>query len=498
MIDKKQCIYEMKNSKHLIAFSFIIYFLSFPFLNLINYERARIDYLLFPIFILFLSSFILPWYIFRFTTDKRALDTFYSLGIKRKKYFDTKIFLTILIMIIPYIINLILGLIILYLNNLYTNTFAEIIKFSILALILAILLLGFNLWAFNKANSLLDGILINIAYHVLPAIMILCFVYIADGMYAGNRAYLLSNKINYISLIYNIGIVLSYFFEKINIAQAGTSYINSKLDLTALIVILIITIFSWVLFYIEINKRRAEASGQLSNNIFAYPGLNLLALISLMLTANYYNSENIVNMFAIYTIIFIIYLIANFIYKREIKISFKIVGIFIFIAILSNIFAYTIVKTEFFKLPYRYTSNYKFINVSFRYSLNKESEDLELEVRVKDKNDIKLLQEIQDKCVKNYYMLLENKKAKREMADKAWSCINFTYEINSKKSLGYSYYYIQNTDMDIFLKELDEHGIKYKSTIYNYSDDGDYTSKDIYLSYKELLETKGYKNMMEK
>ena len=127
------------------------------------------------IFITGIMCFLVPFSVFYYIHDKRAVDTFYSLPISRKKLLCTGLLFCILVIYL----SLMLCVIVFALS-----TKMHILKFvyvAVVALLAISTLVLFNVAIFTLANNTIDGIVILGAYTLLPL-----FLYWAGSLFISN------------------------------------------------------------------------------------------------------------------------------------------------------------------------------------------------------------------------------------------------------------------------------------------------------------------------
>ena len=316
-------------------------------------------------------AFILPLVIFSYVHDKRAVDTYFSLNVSRKSLLFTGLIfclwtcfssylVTIIITAIGYLVS---GILVTYLKTLLLALLISFISYT--------LVIVFNTFVYLFANSIVDGIIVLIAYYFLPlALYIMAITF--QGTFLVGVSYVeetLSNYLAYLSpitlSIYNfLGVGL---FGEINI-NVSISYI--------IVSIIYIVIFAILLFKTFIS-RKVERAGNYSDYFFAYPFvITCYTIICLFAIASMYRKlTDDYSFIILYLLLFIAYLAGNFIYKRKFKLSKAQTIMFCIGVVLSLLFNIACEKTHGFGLSYAY--HFEYGKVSYVFYSNDIKDDLD-------------------------------------------------------------------------------------------------------------------------
>ena len=119
-----------------------------------NFYSNYTAYYLYLIFI-FILTYLLPAYNYRFLWSKKSVDTFLALPIKRKEMFNTLNLFNLIELLIPYIINLVICILILIFKGISFN-FGHCLIFVLISIMLLACNMMFNSLICLKCNNFID------------------------------------------------------------------------------------------------------------------------------------------------------------------------------------------------------------------------------------------------------------------------------------------------------------------------------------------------------
>lgn len=125
-------------------------------------------FLIILFFVMFIVAFLLPIYLFHFLWNRREMDLYSCVGMKRKTFFTNIFFLGILYLWAFPGISLIITIPIIQVNFLDWEVLSIIGKIFTLTL----LLYSFNTWAAIVSHSRLDAIILTVCYFIIPILLI--------------------------------------------------------------------------------------------------------------------------------------------------------------------------------------------------------------------------------------------------------------------------------------------------------------------------------------
>ena len=124
------------------------------------------------LFMLGALCYIVPTLVYSFKMNKRSVDAYYSLPLKREKLFLAKSALGLVLTLVPFTVAYWLGFFALLVRegNPYQMTYYVPTYFG--ALFYGIMLFGVNAFVFTRANKTSDGVLFTIAYAFIGSLIV--------------------------------------------------------------------------------------------------------------------------------------------------------------------------------------------------------------------------------------------------------------------------------------------------------------------------------------
>ncbi|MDO4198568.1 MAG: hypothetical protein Q4D13_06245 [Erysipelotrichaceae bacterium] len=358
--------YLFKSKKVMVVFSSLIYLLIA--ISAADYNASFIIYIYAVVL-----CFVLPALMFMHVHDKRAADTYYSLPLKRTVILITTILFIWLIIYIPYLVALVIARLRAYSFIFDITYFAS--GFGLLTLIVV------NTCLYMFANNVFDGVVMMIAYEVLPLILHSVLSSFMYAFVAGFSSGMIS-FIEYLSPVVTAFYLTNCFDSSLSIRLY--SFISSSAFLI---------VFSYILYKLYTN-REAENANSESSNPLAYPLIIKLYtfLIIMFFTGSCFDSVNVLQCFMDnifwYVIVFALFVAAHFIYKRKFYFHWKMPAFYIGAIIVSVLFGLICQSTRGFNLSYTYNRTYKYGNINI-YSNSFDYEGLqEIRAYAKEKTGI--------------------------------------------------------------------------------------------------------------
>lgn len=307
----------------------------------------------------------LPIFLLSFMHHKRSVDVYLALPISRRQQLLSSVFFAWLLAYGWFL----LGTLIIWL--LKGNGFVELLSRWAQVqpwMMFSLAILIFVTAAFYmSANNVFDGIVMVIAYYVVPVFITLVFQLFINDMIAGQY---------YSGTFSNIG---KWFSPLFMAAENGWSLLEGHefpfswsyfwlLSAYGLLAVLALH-FSFI-------KRKSERAEQISDSFFAYPFvINIYALLILLVFGFTVVSQTSQDMFLFYMLLFFVYIIASFIYRRSLKISWRPIALFLGMVVITLGFSFIGWKTHGFGLSHVYrldTDRY----LVYEYSAEVDPENL--------------------------------------------------------------------------------------------------------------------------
>lgn len=333
MFSKEYMSYLLNSKKILIVFISLIFMLLGIVSN--SYVAHIINYLFAA-----LLCFVLPGLMFMHVHDKRAVDTYYSLPLRREAILVTSVVFMLAVIYVPYMLSTVIS-ILKHFDYLF-DIRVVLPMVGFLALILI------NSCLFLLANNIFDGAVIVMAYQVFPLIVYMAFIAIGSVFVAGFSEYSIS-FIQYLSPVMNAAI-LAYDFAE------------GKLIVSLVISLIAIAVFSAIL-YRSYVLRKAERAGTSSTYPLAYPTVISIYTFMIILgfTSNLFQYKDLISAISeniiFYIVIFAIYVSAHFVYRRQFYFDYKMLIFFIASVILSVLICTVLDTTNAFNAAYRQKIN---------------------------------------------------------------------------------------------------------------------------------------------
>jgi hypothetical protein len=319
-----------------------------------------------------LLTMAMPVYLFSYIHRKSSIDMFFSLPVSRKDQLITNLALTFILSYGCYFAGTTLVWLLRARGVVLLRTFVYLQLFS--AFSIAVLTL-FHSAVYTLTNTVFDGVVMIVAYTILPGIVAISVMSFLYSMIAGRN-------IPSDSLVNQIGTLLSpisMFFINTG-ALLEPEYSDTGFMTLYLLSMSVIAFLSVLLLRRHFINRKAERAEQLSDDILAYPFIINVYLLLVLLDLSWtVVSDSLEGLQFVYLLLFFIYIVASFIYKRSIRITFKPIALFLIFCIGTMGFAKLGWATEGFglsSLPYNlYSEKY----LCYQYRADVKLEDLSID-----------------------------------------------------------------------------------------------------------------------
>ena len=336
MFSREYFNYLLRSKRYLILFIFLI-----SLLNIIGSGKDVSMFL--QCFIAVVMCFAIPFNVFYFIHDRKAIDTFFSIPVSRKAMMITSLVFAIALTYLPFAAELIVY-----------SIFQKMQVMQILIILAEMFIATATLITFNTslyllANNSMDGMIMTAAYTCMPlSILFVAFSFLNSYVCGMNNFHF--EQIGYLSPLYISGDILyAHFAKKVPTLSLG------------LIVLLIILAASYYFLNRNYVDRDVERANTPSSRFFAYPFVIhfYVAVVLFLITSFFdysYSSvlDFISDQFVLYLIVFAIYVAAHFLYKRKLYFSYKLPLIFVSAVIISFLFAGACRVTKGFGISYMY------------------------------------------------------------------------------------------------------------------------------------------------
>ena len=452
-------------------------------------------------------SFFMPIYVLKFIHDKKSVDTYFSLPVSRKELLNTSLLFCLIVSYIPNAIGQVVC------NVIYVDySIPSLLIALLLELIVSCAIILFVSLIYTIANNIFDGIVIIGAYSLLPLALFIVVTMFFEVFVCGFNSNIEFDVFGYISPIY-LGILLqTRNLDVHNIVLNSNDFIYLFL-IVGYICLCYFGIFKYFL------KMKTEKAGSSSNNFFAYPFViytyTFLCLfgISANYSLIYYGLLDFLEEFFIaYLIVFALFIIAHFIYKRKFYLSFETTIFFVAAVVLSLFFCSCARTTKGFGISNLYekansstryvvyASDEKEISdyVSKKLNIGETYTSINIEIGGKgnetDEYVINLVENYRKTAIEQFYSRTRTE-YKNYMRLEVY---NNYEELDDLLQYSNSYNYVLDNVIDLStLLELAKHdGVKIIISVYNgdylLSKNGDLLLLNLYNSYEDVIAYEGF------
>lgn len=308
-------------------------------------------------FVAIIAAFALPVLSFYHALNKKAVDSYFALPLRRKELAITTIVTNLLVIAIPTVAILVFLFTYIKLWSIYS---LSLILFTI---VMIITLLVFNSGVYLIANNFIDGAVILGAYHFFPVLLALLESAINGVVYYGY--YGINRITDHLSYL-----VTSFELMDDYCCQVFRS--NCEITYVPFIVMSIVYLFIG-LISIKNNyiNRKTERADAISDRISAYPFIIYTFATILLISvtfSDYYSNQTFISILSShllsYVFIIIAFIIGTFIYKRKLTISLKSIIYLMSVCFVSICCLRITYSTEGFKKSYEYDHSPKNMYVS--------------------------------------------------------------------------------------------------------------------------------------
>jgi hypothetical protein len=369
--------YLFKKERNTNTVLLIIFLIIYPFINMNvklsntnlmynNIESMVLDNFGKTNFITFmyLMTFVMVIFNFRYLHSKRAVDTYMQLPLTKLEIFKTKLIYTMIQVVGLAVVTYILGTMVLVIRG-FDIDYRYIIYMSILLTVGLSLLLFINAYIYQKCNSMMDGIIIMLMYHLLFLFidLMLMIIVLNFNTSIGNTFSLFSVDMTYFNLM-GVPITSENIYNFIGFTAT---------QIRSIVMFLIIGLGSLFLSFREIKNRSSERAEQITKDHFCYPVIIIgFVWILFMMMVNV--DEDIDTLLIGVFVIFIPYIIGMFIYNRKVELKFKYIITYVVTLVLSFVFLFTVNSTDSFGMAKTFPNNSAYANSYLNYYFNDQKD----------------------------------------------------------------------------------------------------------------------------
>lgn len=300
--------------------------------------------------------------------NKKAVDTYFSLPISRKEMLLTSQLFIDISTLLPFLISLTISVLI---GHSSISNISIYIMYAVIAIVAVIAYVAFETSVFAVANSTVDGIVMMLAYLVLPVILFLVYETFMIEYVTGVNLVNDEQFVSYISLpfatcAYEIHLAKCFGGLCKNCVIFNKEFV---VFIVNVVVHCIIAIYGLRKNYINRKVERAET---ISNNFFSYPfiiyayAFGVVCSVSLTIVVSGMGQIELdTEWLVILFVILIAFLIANFVYRRKIKIYIKDILFYLLTVVITLAFSYFAFNTKGFGISLKYDHNPSSIAIKY-------------------------------------------------------------------------------------------------------------------------------------
>lgn len=362
-MNKKYLLYLFKSKKSLCTAICLLYLFTYVLCFTVDKKAGSEIGLIVTSCIFGLLTLVTVPIVYSFVHNKKAVDSYFSLPVTRKEMLITSQLFINLIVTVPYLLLAITSLVIGGMNH-HISMYSAYVVYLLIAIVGAIVMIMFVTSIFLEANTTFDGIVLIIAYLTMPLLIYLAIETFQEQLIAGMNPVDSGKVLTYISLPASlIGSEIDYG-EIIYHQQA----IMHSIPLSLVLCLAWHSGVSVVALRRNFIERKVERAESVSNRLFSYPFvINFYTFVLILaITVNNYIGIKL-DALITYFVVFVVYMVANFIYRRKIQILFKDFALYLLAIVIVFAFSFIANSTKGFGLSYAYDHNPKNVAASLEY-----------------------------------------------------------------------------------------------------------------------------------
>ncbi len=328
----------------------------------------------------FVIAAALPLLLLNFVHSKKSSDMYFAVPVKRSEMLVTILLFSFLVSFGYLLIG---SIVMMFMAGWGTIAFVSLLKFLFVSAVTLIAVIMTNALFFLFANNTFDGLVLTAAYNVFPFVLTAAWSTFHEcilnplGFASEWPAEVLS--VNYISVV--------SISETLNgMGGAKTGYGIPWLTLAPLAVILPLCAYG---LYRQFVRRKTERAEQVSDELLAYPAVitsylvcSLIVLCSILVSGK----EPLSEMLILFVLLFIVYVVATFVYRRKVEIRPKTLAIFAGITAICYLIASLGFSSHGFSQAFRHAWE-KEPSITVYYDCPAQPEDLSIPVTAYNGNE---------------------------------------------------------------------------------------------------------------
>ncbi|MEG0710513.1 MAG: hypothetical protein RR481_09760 [Longicatena sp.] len=310
----------------------------------------------------FILGFLGPLYHYRFIYKRRSCDLYFSLPIKKRTLFDIHYLLGLGTILVPFLINALLGSLVVFISDLSTGKLL-LCFYPIMVLCIIIIYTFINFFV-QKCNNLLDALFVTACWIILPITIVSLInsfifvqtqhIFVGVG-YGYNELLSMDVMMSLVSLPYLFTLFI-------------TNLVNGTYGQFNWLYMLYWVVIALACFYFgrkDFIARKEEDAQQQTVSRWTFPTIILVVTTCLILQLDLLQD--------IVPLIFVAlaYLIMIFFSKRKIQVTFQTILNFAIICVASFLLSFAFRETKGFGVMQEIPEIDKVASVAFSFDSNK-------------------------------------------------------------------------------------------------------------------------------
>ena len=355
--------WQLRRDRGLLVFYVVVLFCLFPLLSFALQYLGKMPFLFLelvfvPMLCMLVLGFFLPSHLFSHLWNKRELDLYSSIPLKRGAMFCLRFFAGLFLLFVPLMVIIALECVVLFLLRMAPYDMLAMLRWMGELMVLGVLVYSLNVWIAVRCRNRLDAVVMSISYLVVPLIVVvgLCTA-ISSSIYAVLVCY---SSIMPMSLLTDNVLVrwlVNLFCAPISfgmICAEGFGSVICRLE-----GVICVPPFIWIVWLLEsvlliVFSHRAyvrvpgEESGQRTRHVLMYPFVMDVLTLGLFVYAVDVDDGAFGKMLFVGAVF--LFLLLSFIAQRQVRIRLRHVVALALLGVLAFLLQVSFVQTSGFGL----------------------------------------------------------------------------------------------------------------------------------------------------
>lgn len=355
--------WQLSRDRGFLVFYIVALFCLFPLLTFAIYSPEDDSFLylelvILPILCIVAMACFMPSHLFAHLWNKRELDLYSSIPLKRAAMFSLRFFTGLFISFVPLLMAIALECGVLLLLRMDTNLMMAMLRCTGKSMALGALLYSLNVWIAVRCHNRLDTAVMTISYLAVPLIIIVG-VY---GLIANNiNAILVCNEADIIASLITENVLVRWLINLFAPLISFAMILSEGMSVFAAESLSKIAVppFIWIMWLLESAMLTAlshrayvraphEESGQRTSHIMMYPFV--IDALTLGLFVYAMDVDDSAFSRSIFIGAIFLFLLLSFIAQRKVRIRIRHVATLAVLGILTGLLQLAVVQTAGFGL----------------------------------------------------------------------------------------------------------------------------------------------------